>query len=88
MAKKHYASDSRRDPERQMSNGKMGKRSGGMIEDDMRAPALCPEMIMSKYFAPTIDSTMSSIDDLYDGVQKSMQEDHRDMKKAFKPKHL
>lgn len=86
MAKRYH--ESRNDPKRQMSNGKMGKRSGGMISEEMSAPALCPEGVMSKYFAPTMDATMGGIDDLYDGVERSMAEDRSDMKRAFKPKHL
>lgn len=68
-------------------NGKpMSGRAGGMINDDRSAPCNLPRNVMEKEYGYYPTSPLGMIDDLYSGVERQLNEDHRDAEKVFKPK--
>jgi hypothetical protein len=64
---------------------RMMARDGGMIREDMSAPALLPRHVIDEYWSAAPNYNMGYVEDLYDGAQKQMHEDYADMRREAKP---
>lgn len=64
----------------------MKERNHAMISDDRRAPANLPQHVIEKYWPVSHDYNMGYIDDLFDGVNKQLHEDGREMGRYMDPK--
>jgi hypothetical protein len=81
MAKRYHKSKRMED-----SYNDRGRASGnyGMLHEDPSAPALLPRNVMQKYYGNPHYSAPESAPDLYMGVERMLEADNRDFKKAFK----
>ena len=68
--------------------GKVGKRMDHGIEfhEDMSQMSNLPREVMHKYWPKSPFNNMGEIDDLFEGVNRQMNEDHGEFNKIFKPK--
>lgn len=57
----------------------------GMIREDRSQPALLPDRIIDKDFPRERDSFKARYDDLYGGVERSMNRDRRELKHIESP---
>lgn len=64
---------------------KMMKMSGALIHEDRNAPCNLPMDVVSKDFPQAEYGLPGGIDDLFDGAQKQMGQDTRELAKAYKP---
>jgi len=63
----------------------MMARNGDMIREDRSAPCNLPREVMDKYWPKTNNYNAGYVDDLFRGVEKQMDEDFMDLKKATGP---
>ncbi len=75
---KGMASDKRHADEKVMN------RDSHMIEEDWSAPCLLPKMVIDRDWPRSHNYMNYSEADLFMGVNKQLNEDQNDMKKAFK----
>jgi len=64
----------------------MMERHKSMISDDRSAPCNLPQMVMEKYWPASYNDNMGYVDDLFEGVNKQMHEDYRDLGREEGPK--
>lgn len=65
----------------------MMKHDSSMIKEDWNAPCLLPMEVISKDWPASARSNIGYIGgDLFDGAQKQMHQDHKDLGKIRNPK--